>query len=369
MDQPDWDELERAGLFDPASPDAEERRALLLRYHERGVAIADMVAAAERGRLVTLLGDQGVRPGRDELTLLELAERVELPADLVRAALRASGLPAVPDDLPYFGQPEVELFEGFRLASSLFGTDNVLTFVRAVGTASSRVAAAAVTLASVTYSGLLERSGAPEVEISEANELTVVALQTVPNVMETLFRHHVEAEIRRSLLVEIEPGSRTVRLAVGFLDLVGFTTTVALLEADALAGTVSGFEALAGDVIAARGARLIKVIGDEVMFVTHDPADACRIALDVAEAIADSPTLNAVRGGLTYGEVIALDGDFYGTEVNLAARAVAAAEPGQILVTKEVARSDGFTFVPAGPHALKGFADPVDLFALSATSP
>jgi class 3 adenylate cyclase len=363
--EPDWDELERLGLYDPGSPRAAERRELLERYLERGVTIDEMVAAADRGRLVSLYGDRGIRPSRDELTLEEVAAGVGLSAETAMAGIRAAGLPAPPRGEAVFGDGDIALFEAFKQASELFGTQALLHFVRNMGTAASAVAAGAVNIASVNFSGVLEREGATELELSEANELAVAALQGVPVAFETLFRHHVEHEIRRLLLTEIEPGSRLARLAVGFLDLVGFTVTAADLAADDLVGTVSGFEALASDVIGERGARLVKVIGDEVMFVTHDPGDACAIALDVSAAVERSANLTAVRGGITFGEVVGLDGDFYGTEVNLAARAVAAADPGQILVSKEVALVDGFTFTPSGSRPLKGFPDPVDLFTLS----
>ncbi|HYF45602.1 MAG TPA: adenylate cyclase regulatory domain-containing protein, partial [Acidimicrobiales bacterium] len=153
MTEPDWDELERLGLYEPDAPKADERRELLERYVERGVAIEELVAARERGRLITLLGDRGIRPSRDELTTVELAEHVGLDIELVEAAFRAAGLALAPRDLPYYGKDDVTLFEGFRIASDLFGTDELLRFVRAMGTAVSRVAAAAIEIAAFNYSG------------------------------------------------------------------------------------------------------------------------------------------------------------------------------------------------------------------------
>lgn len=366
--EPDWDEFARRGLYDPDAPNAEERRDLIRSYLEREISVEAMVQAADRGRLVTLLGDLGIRPSRDRFTLEELADQAGVDRDIVRAALRAAGLPAAPDDLRYFGDADLEWFEGFRLASELFGAGEVLHFVRALGTAASRVAAGALHLAAVNFSGPLELAGATEVERSEANQTAVVALDTIPQVMETIFRHHVEHELRRSLLSGSEPGSRTANLAVAFLDLVGFTSVSATLGPDELAGVVTGFEGLAGDVIAAHDARLVKVIGDEVMYVTHDPRAACEIALGVSDAVDAHPALTAIRGGITYGPVLALDGDYYGNEVNLAARLVATAQPGQVLVTGAVADPhvlNGFGLEPIGSHALKGFDEPVDLFALA----
>jgi class 3 adenylate cyclase len=336
----DWDELTRLGLYDPEAPNADDRRALLAHYVERGVGLDEMVAANEGGGLVTLLGDRTIRPQRDQ-TLAELSGRVGLAPDVAVAAIHAAGLPATADQRS-FGEQDLDLLAGFALASELFGTEALLHFVRAMGMAASHLAA-----------------GASEVERSAANESAVVALQGIPAAFEIVFRHHVEHELRRSLLSATDPGSPTATLAIGFLDVVGFTTTSSTLTVDELAGTVAAFESLAGDVITAHGARLVKVIGDEVMFVTHEPEAACAVAEEVL-AGADA------RGGITYGPVLTLDGDFYGNGVNLAARAVAAAEPGQVLVDRGVVDAvPGREFATTDPRRLKGFAEPVPLFRLT----
>jgi class 3 adenylate cyclase len=353
----DWDELTRLGLYDPEAPNADDRRALLAHYVERGVGLDEMVAANEGGGLVTLLGDRTIRPQRDQ-TLAELSGRVGLAPDVAVAAIHAAGLPATADQRS-FGEQDLDLLAGFALASELFGTEALLHFVRAMGMAASHLAAGAIHLSAANFSGPLVAAGASEVERSAANESAVVALQGIPAAFEIVFRHHVEHELRRSLLSATDPGSPTATLAIGFLDVVGFTTTSSTLTVDELAGTVAAFESLAGDVITAHGARLVKVIGDEVMFVTHEPEAACAVAEEVL-AGADA------RGGITYGPVLTLDGDFYGNGVNLAARAVAAAEPGQVLVDRGVVDAvPGREFATTDPRRLKGFAEPVPLFRLT----
>jgi class 3 adenylate cyclase len=354
----DWDELTRLGLYDPAAANADERRALLAHYAERDVPLDVLVEANDEGRLVTLLGDRGVRPSRDLHTSAQLAERSGLDIEVVEAALRAAGLPVVPRDQPHYGDGDIIVVEGFRLASELFGTDDVLAFVRAMGMAASQVATGAVHLAAATLTGPLRNAGGTELERSQANEAATLALDTVPPAWEALLRHHAENELRRQFLSELDPGSRTASLAVGFLDLVGFTTVSSTLTTEELAGAVGTFERVAGDVVASHGARLVKVIGDEVMLATHDPAAACAIADEVVARF-------DARGGITYGPVLTLDGDYYGTGVNLAARAVAAAEPGQVLVDRGLADAvPGRVFASAGRRELKGFPEPVELFAL-----
>ena len=365
MAELDWDELTRLGLYDPDHPKAEERRELLQHYADRGVPLAVQLEADQEGRLVTLLGDRAVRSSRDLYTSAELAERTDVDLDVIEATIRAAGLPVVPRDRRFYGDADVALFEGFRIAGELFGQAAVTTFVRTMGMAASRVATGAVHLASATLTGPLARSGAREVERSEANEAATIALDTVPPAWEALMRHHAENELRRQFLSELDPGSRTANLAVAFCDLVGFTSASAELAPDELAGAVERFEEVAVDVVAAHGGRVVKVIGDEVMYVTHDPEAACRIAVDLREQVDLSQRFSSLRGGITYGPVVTLDGDYYGTGVNLAARAVAAAEPGQVLVDRGVAEAVADpTFTSVGERELKGFPEPVELFSL-----
>jgi adenylate cyclase len=124
-------------------------------------------------------------------------------------------------------------------------------------------------------------------------------------------------------------------LCVGFADMVGFTMLSQQLSEEELAALVSRFEDVAHDTVTARGGRVVKMIGDEVMFVTDTATDAARIALALAEAYADDELLSDVRVALAVGPVLVQDGDFYGPVVNLASRAADIAAPGSVLVSDE----------------------------------
>ncbi len=91
---------------------------------------------------------------------------------------------------------------------------------------------------------------------------------------------------------------------------------------------VSRFEELAHDIVTSMGGRVVKMIGDEAMFVVSSAADAARIGLALAEAYADDALLSDVRVALAIGPVLLQDGDFYGPVVNLASRLVGIANPG-----------------------------------------
>ncbi len=117
--------------------------------------------------------------------------------------------------------------------------------------------------------------------------------------------------------------------------MVGFTMLSQQLSEEELAALVSRFEDVAHDTVTARGGRVVKMIGDEAMFVTDSAIDAARIGLALAEAYADDELLSDVRVALAVGPVLVQDGDFYGPVVNLASRVAEHRRAGSVLVTDE----------------------------------
>jgi len=122
-------------------------------------------------------------------------------------------------------------------------------------------------------------------------------------------------------------GIDLVRRSIGFADLVDSTAWTQQLELPALSQALSTFDSTASEVVIGRGGRVVKLLGDEVMFAANDPLTAADIALALVDAFADHDVLPAVRAGIATGDVLARDGDFSGAVVNLAARAVKIARP------------------------------------------
>jgi adenylate cyclase len=118
---------------------------------------------------------------------------------------------------------------------------------------------------------------------------------------------------------------------VGFVDLVGFTRTSSSMQTDELGRLLGRFEALSSDVITEAGGRVVKLIGDEAMlaFPTADQAAQGTIELIDACAAGDLPS---ARAGLSFGQVLARGGDYFGRAVNLASRLVDVAPPDTVLV-------------------------------------
>ena len=155
--------------------------------------------------------------------------------------------------------------------------------------------------------------------------------------LEYVWRRHLQAATRRAMLHRARGADEGISpvMAVGFADMVGFTMLSQHLGDEELAAVVARFEALAHDTVVALGGRVVKMIGDEVMFVVPTATGAASIGLSLAEAYAGDDLLSDVRVALAIGPVLIQDGDFYGPVVNLASRLVGVANPGTVLVSDE----------------------------------
>lgn len=142
------------------------------------------------------------------------------------------------------------------------------------------------------------------------------------------------------------------RLAVGFADLVGFTRLSRRLEEEELGELVETFESTCADLVAGHGGRLIKTLGDEVLYVSDDPAVAAEIGLALVETLTKDDSMPALRVGMAFGTVTSRMGDVFGTTVNLASRLTSIAPKDAVLIDGEFAAAlerEGAVPPPAGP--------------------
>lgn len=173
-----------------------------------------------------------------------------------------------------------------------------------------------------------------------------------------VWRRQLTATIQRLLTVE-EDGSRAS--VIGFADLVNFTSVVRRLTERDLARMVQRFEDLCTDVVTAHGGRVVKTVGDEVLFQTFEVAPAAAISLDLVEALSEDDLLPSARVGMAHGPVVRRLGDVFGTTVNRASRLTAVAPPGGVFVDDALARLleplSGFSTLPTRPRSLRGIGE------------
>jgi adenylate cyclase len=149
--------------------------------------------------------------------------------------------------------------------------------------------------------------------------------------------------------------------AVGFADLVSYTSLSRRMNEKTLAKLVQRFENICAEIISVGGGRLVKTIGDEVLFNCETPVAGAQISLALAEAMAADDFLPEARVAMVWGRVLSRLGDIYGPTVNLAARLTSLAEPGTVLVDSVTAASlagdDRFVLTELPVEQVRGFGE------------
>jgi class 3 adenylate cyclase len=358
-------ELEALGLYDPAAPDAGARLELLEYLVGLGAGAEDLVQF--RDQLPGLASVISIRGG-GALTLADVVERTGLSEDKVRRLNRAAGFPDLGRDDRVFGEGFASLAAGMAAAEQLFGEDVVLQLVRVMGAAMARVADAVVSAFLVNVEPTVRGADPVGLRVAQANAEAAALLPMVGDALDVLLRQHLIAARRTSLGDAADAGYEMQRLLVGFVDLVGSTVLTRRLSTRELGALLTEFETAAADTVTAAGGRVIKLIGDEVLYTAIDERTACAIALGLTARFADHESLPAVRAGVAGGDVLLRDGDVFGPVVNLAARAVKVAGPSELVAPPEIAAAAGLETEPLGAQSLKGFDEGVELCRVLAPS-
>ncbi len=356
-------ELETVGVYDPKAADAAERLSLLQLALEHGATIDEIRVAIDAGRLHVLAAELLMLDRPRTLTLADAAATAGVTLDFAARVWRALAFPLAAPDAPVCTDADVDGLAFYGDVASSAGPDAAISLARAVGTALARTADASVEVVRAGIEAPLRHAGGTDVDVArQLVDVTAAMLPRLYPMFEAVHRRHlVESARRYSLWGASATEASTTEAVVGFADLVGYSALNEHLTAGELDALIDRFEQRALDAVARPGGRLVKVIGDEVMFAAGSATDAAL----VAGHLLDATDLPPLRIGLATGTVLAREGDLYGTPVNLAARLEALAEPGQALVDAETARRlDASTVEPLGAHAVAGFATPVDVFAL-----
>jgi adenylate cyclase len=354
----DTDEMTALGLYDPARGDPPTRPELIELLVESGASPEELVAY--RDMLPALAGVLAFRGDR-AMTIGEAAEQSGLGVDRLRFLLRVSGLPDPDPDARVITEGFVAFASQSEPVAALFGEDGVPQILRVFGTAVARVADALISTFLVHVEPTARRRDPSGLEVARANLEAGRLLPLVAPVVDALLRQHLIAMQRPAAEDTELVGYETQDLLVGFVDLVGSTELGEQLELGGLGDILTLFEQLAFDIVTGAGGRLVKLIGDEVLFTTADADSGVGIALDLASALSEHPEVPPSRAGLAYGRVMKREGDVFGPVVNLASRVVDEAEPAELLTTAEVAELAHCRSEPAGRRHLKGVEADVEL--------
>ncbi|MFP5371026.1 MAG: adenylate/guanylate cyclase domain-containing protein [Actinomycetes bacterium] len=266
--------------------------------------------------------------GPRRYTRLQVAEIAGMPPQRTQRLWRALGFPDAADDDPAFTYADIEALEVLStlIDSGFVGPDTEASIARAMGQALSRLADWQTDmLADVLTRGAGDderRPASPDDAVAAARAL----LPRLRQVQDYVWRRHLVANVDR-LLAATGPEDRR-ELAVGFADLVGYTTRSRGMGGRELGAMVEDFEGIAAEVIARHAGRVVKTVGDGVLFTAAGAVEAVEIGLDMPEAW-DAEDRPPLRVGAAYGAVLTRLGDVYSPVVNLASRLTSLARPGR----------------------------------------
>jgi adenylate cyclase len=354
------------------TPSAAAYVRVIERLRSRGHSLDEIKRAADRGQLAVgpienlLMASEGI------YTLREVSRETGLSESVIERLLSAMGLPQSPE---LFTEEDMQVM---RYVAAIFeaGLPPVafLQLARVYGHALAQVADAEVRLVHLYVHEPMMRAGVANVEIAE--EMEGLARQLMPFVVPILSYMHtrllgqfVEKDVighMESDLAQSAAEQGRLRVAILFADLAGYARlTVERGDEEALRAVERFLEAVQNTLPS--DARVIKTLGDEVMVVGSDAAALASwaVVLQAQTEEGEPPP----RIGIHYGDAIYRDGDYYGRDVNQAARVVARAAGGEVLVTRPVvdvaAGLDGVRFDRIGEVGLKGFDEPTELFIAS----
>jgi adenylate cyclase len=199
--------------------------------------------------------------------------------------------------------------------------------------------------------------------LSLTRELLPLASPVMDHVHQRYLQHFVEQDVVGHMESDLdgqELGLGRLRVAIAFADLAGYTR---LTEEEGELEAVDAVERFveAVEVTLPEDARVIKTIGDEVMVVGSDAAALTDWAVGFQRLNTERPL---PRIAVHSGEALYRDGDYYGRDVNIAARVAARSGGGEVLVTRPVVELGGphLQFERIGEVRLKGFTQSTEIF-------
>ena len=341
---------------------------IVARLREQGHSLEDIKRAGEDGRLAFGYVDELFPPRSGTYTLAQVAAETGLEEALIERLWRALGFPSWM--LDHLGEEDVEALR--YMAAVLEAGFPLVAFLQVLhvyGQALRQLADAEARLFRLYVHEPLIRDNVPSVEMAEelGDLIQELLPQTTPLMVylhRNFLRHFVEQDVIANMESELgdEETLGQLRVAIAFADLVGF---VRFTEEEGEQEAVDLVETFVDSIADSlpRSARVVKNIGDGVMIVGNDPVALTDWAIGFQEGF---ERRSRPRVAVHFGHTLYRDGDYFGGNVNLAARVVARAQAGEVLVTDPVVgavgpRSD-LVFEPLGDVQLKGFSDATALY-------
>lgn len=361
----------RKGRWTPA---AAAQARIVARMRERGHSLEELKEAGKEGKLSFGMAEDIFVDDSERFDLETAAAETGLSVELLERVMVVLGTPAERE--PSLSARDIEAMKRMGdVVEAGLPIEALLQLTRVYAQAVRRIADAEVRLFHLFVHEPMIRDGLSEIEMAE--ELGDLARRTSPTTVplfEYLHDRYVRYFLEQDVIGHMESdfGGDTnldqVRTTLCFIDLTGFTKFTEQ-EGDSTAFSVIEQFTETVEATLPPEAGIVKSIGDEVMVVSPDPATLTEWAVGFLALFTDRPK---PRAGIHHGAVVFRDGDYYGSQVNLAHRVVNRALGGEVLITDAVATaiegSPDLETDPIGEVDLKGFPVPTPLFLVRARS-
>src|SRR5882757_1289839 len=163
-----------------------------------------------------------------------------------------------------------------------------------------------------------------------------------------------------------------------FADVAGYSRMMRADEEQTLIDLRAHLAELVAPVVGRYRGRIVKKVGDGVLVEYGSAVEAVRSAVELQRGMIERNTgvpqerRQSFRIALHLGDVIMSDEDVFGDAVNVAARLVALAEPGSIVLSdsvyEQVRDKLALPFRALGLRSVKNIDRPIRLFALDVAS-
>jgi adenylate cyclase len=357
------------GMYDSA---AVHLVRLMDAFEEAGVPLDDVARGVAAGELSFPLGLFMPELAARTATFEELGEELGRSPELLRRLSFEVGLPPLADDR--VRDEDAELLKLIVTRLDLASDEELSRFARLYGGSVQRLVSSGLQF----FDRAVRHRVAGFDDLSNQEKDALVYrkaagyTELVASIVPWLQRRHREHSVLAYVVSVTEQymEQRGIRPlppkqppAIAFLDLTGYTAVAEEHGDQAAAELASGLAGVVNQAAQAHNGRAVKWLGDGVMFHFTDPGRAILAALDLIEQTEHAIRVPA-RMGINAGTVIAQEGDYFGSTVNIAARIADYAQPHEVLVsedTREVAHADGVEFELIGDVPLKGVSQSVRL--------
>ena len=350
MTEPDW---EGEGLLDGLQGKHREARLAILRdLHSDGVPLDELRRAVAEDRLMFLPVERALRE-EPRYTAREIAEKSGIGYDLLTRQWQALGLATTePDDLLY-GERDLEAAKRIKqFLDAGVSADGVVDMARVLGQSLSRVAEASRFVMAQSFLG----PDSSEYDVAQQARLARPMADLMESTLAYVYGLQLVDQLRNEVADRSDIATGQRQVTVCFADIVGWTELSEEAEEARIGSVADRLGAMATDLLRPP-ARVVKMIGDAVMFVSPDTKPLLGLALDLVDAAEKDEEFPQLRAGLASGMAVGRWGDWYGRPVNLASRVCSRARPGSVLVTEPIADACGggdYRFSAAGEKHLKG---------------